>query len=349
MSVPELRRHILIQCDVLQAIWAFNYRYTQKMKNHIDTGRSLALASHAKTLRAMRDAIDKDVKVAARQFGCVEKPMDFAAKFISYSRKGKGMSNVSKAAVDSKWFKNFCGGIDEWKRFPPHLRLIVNFDRVYADQIRFDYLLTEAMLYEDMALAYNEAVVLEPQARTIRESVANLGVKRMVLFFRTAVLSAFYFVEAYLNGIGYDCYYRHESELGDAEKTSLLEWDTQKNRRAWVSFERKVMDYPKIILKTSVPPFTTSNSKNLKILLGDAKDFRDAIVHQSPKTDDVLKPPEKVWWMLALDLSKVTPIVDAAVGFVQELNTVLGKDGMPLDWLYSRDPQTGVFPHESFT
>jgi hypothetical protein len=348
MSVPDLKKWILIQCDILQAIWAFNYRLTPDLKRTLDEYRSKSLVSTARSLRIMRDAVKQDVAIQARRFGCVQKPREFAAKFIGYSRRGPGIQSISKAAIDSDWFTNFCGGIEEWKRFPPHLRLVVNFEHVCSTEIRLDYLLTEAMLYEDMALAYNEAVSIQPQIKSVREAKANLQVKKLQLHLRTALLSAYYFVEAYLNGIAYDFYYRHESEITDQEKTALLEWDYQKNRRAWVSFERKVFDYPKIILKAPHPPLTTSNSKNLQVLLGDAKDFRDAIVHQSPKTDDVLKPPEKVASMLRVGLPEVTVIVDAAVGFVRELNAALGKEGMLLDWLCIRTTETGLFPPESF-
>ena len=76
--------------------------------------------------------------------------------------------------------------------------------------------------------------------------------------------------------------------------------------------------------------------------------MRDSVVHQSSKTLDLTKLPEKVKWLLSVQFDSVTLVVDAAVGFVRELNALLGKDGLPLHWLYSRQPETGRFPPESF-
>jgi hypothetical protein len=202
MGVRELRREILEDCDTLQAIFAFNYHFSPKVKDALDAYRRLVPVSAARRLREMRDCVKNDLKNAASHYGCLQNPREIAARLIAGSVNRVPMMSISKAAIDRKWFTNFCGGIEDWKRFPPHLRLIVNFDRVSQTPTRFDYLLTEAMLYEDMALAYNEALSLEPQTRFVTDTTANLNVKRMVLFLRTAVLSAFYFVEAYLNGIG---------------------------------------------------------------------------------------------------------------------------------------------------
>jgi hypothetical protein len=141
-----------------------------------------------------------------------------------------------------------------------------------------------------------------------------------------------YFVEAYLNGIAFDYYYRNEPKLNDKEKKDLMEWDFQTSRRVFVNFERKVLDYQKIILGLQHPQIMITSSKNLRLILGEAKELRDSIVHQSPKTDDAFKVSKKVLWMLALRIGHVAEIVDAAIGVVKELNYAFGKDGMPLNW-----------------
>ena len=52
--------------------------------------------------------------------------------------------------------------------------------------------------------------------------------------------------------------------------------------------------------------------------------------------------------MLSIRADKVTLVVDAAVGFVRELNNVLGRKGLPLDWMYSRQSEAGIFPPQAF-
>jgi hypothetical protein len=103
-----------------------------------------------------------------------------------------------------------------------------------------------------------------------------------------------------------------------------------------------------LILGLATPLFTETNCPELKILLTDAKDVRDSIVHQSPKVNPVTDEARKMKWMLELGLKEATDVVDAAVSFVRKLNTALKKDGIRLDWLYDRESKTGIFPPESF-
>jgi hypothetical protein len=349
MSVKELRPAILDKCNTIQALCAFNYQFTPQLKSHLDEIRSEVSAAPANRLRLLRDHLDQNIERVVDTFGCVVKPKKFADGFIASIRHSPtGTVHLSKAIVDSAYFKNFCGGHPTWKSFPPHLQLLFDFNRVDTDQIRFDFYLMEAMLYEDMALSYNAAAG-SAEVINRRDKTANIEVKKHFLHLRTAVLSAYYFVEAYLNGIAFDYYYRNEPKLNDKEKKDLMEWDFQTSRRAFVNFERKVLDYQKIILGLQHPQITITSSKNLRLILGEAKELRDSIVHQSPKTDDALKVSKKVLWMLALRIGHVAEIVDAAIGVVRELNDAFGKNGMPLNWLYSRVPETGLFPPESFT
>jgi len=129
----------------------------------------------------------------------------------------------------------------------------------------------------------------------------------------------------------------------------LLEWDCKKNKRGLVSFERKISEYPKIMLGLKHPPLTITNCPSLKVLLGDAKEYRDSIVHQSPKVHDPEEGPEKVRWLLHLRFSHVTEVVDAAVEFVLNLDEVLGSNSSPIPWLHPRSKEPpGTFPSEAF-
>jgi hypothetical protein len=72
------------------------------------------------------------------------------------------------------------------------------------------------------------------------------------------------------------------------------------------------------------------------------------VEHQSSKAIDNSKVPEKVQAFLGIRFAKVTPIVDAAVGFVREMNDCLGNHGFPLEWLHPRQPESGTFPPQAF-
>jgi hypothetical protein len=346
MSVRELRLEVLKECDVLQAILAFNYSLTKKHKSDLDEIRALAPTSPAKRLRDIRDQLRANIKRMTRELGCLVDPNSFAATFIRGCLGG--IPNFSKAAIDSTLFSNFCGGNPTWKAFPPHLRLQAHINWTVSELCIFHFELPEAMLYEDMPLAYNLAHDTRTQASQASGPGGNIDVKKHYLHLRTALLSAFYFVEAYLNGIAYDYWYKKRTSLSTNDQDLLLEWDSQRHRRSLVSFEKKINEYPKIILNCQHPPLTVTNSKSLNLLLGDGKEMRDSVVHQSSKTLDISKVPDKVKWMQSIRFEPVTQVVDAAVGFVKEMNGLLGNDGLLLDWMYLRDPQAGTFPPEAF-
>lgn len=84
----------------------------------------------------------------------------------------------------------------------------------------------------------------------------------------------------------------------------------------------------------------------------EAREVRDALVHQSPKVmatgpgpGDVAIP--KVAALMRLRMPYATAVVDAAITVVRQLNDVLGNNGLSLDWLYDRGAE-GLFPNAAF-
>ena len=350
MTADELKAQILAKCDTLQAILAFNYCLYPDDKVRLDATRNSVSGATKRVLRDMHEHVSDNLAIVARQFGSIKKPKEFAAWFIEASFASADVLSVSKAVIDTEFFSSFCDGHQIWKIFPPHLNLCLHFNRVVSKGIPvFDYFLPEAILYEDMALAYNEALAIKSELPTGILNAPNIEVKKLNLRLRTTLLSAFYFLEAYMNGIAFDFHYFNKSSLTAEQEDLLLEWDSSKNKRSFVSLERKIIDYPKLILGSKHPPLTVTNCPSLGILLGNAKFYRDSIVHQSPKIADPSEGAEKVRWLLELRLTHVTEVVDAAVGFVLQLDKVLGRYGFAAAWVHPRSYEPpGQFPDEAF-
>ena len=349
MTARELRSRIVENCDIIRTILSFNYSLDPCESASLDRIRAAAATATKHELRTLHQNVSDDLLLIARRFGCKQKPREFANEFAAACIASSDLANISKAVIDSDYFSNFGDGHPAWELSPPHLRVIVYCNRVVPDRFReIDYFLPEATLYEDMALAYNKAIQLErqPPART---EGADPKVKEFYLYLRTSLLSAFYFVEAYLNGIAFDFHYRKAHSLPSQMSDLLLEWDSKNQRHNFVSFERKVKEYPKIIMGTKDPPFTITNCPSLSLLLGSAKEYRDSIVHQSPKVTDVSQGAIKVRTLLQLRMPQVTEVVDAAVDFVLRLNETLGPEAFPIPWLLRRDAaQDGLFPDQAF-
>jgi hypothetical protein len=344
MSVPQLRKLVLNYCDAVQALFAFNYQFTPRISQVLEEVRSETPYAYAKQLRTHRDELKEEIAVAATKFGLKDDPLKFAKWFKENTVQSKGILQLPKAFIDAWWFSNFTGDPERWREFPPHAQIMLDFSGTYYKPGQIEFYLPEAVFYEDMALGYN-AAAKSGAAYTRFDPREKKKVKTRHLFVRTSVLSAFYFVEAYLNGIGFDYFVRHGDKLNADVKDKLLEWDSVKKRERWLNIRDKFLQYPKIILGLADPPIREDNSKNLKFFLGEARELRDGLVHQSPK-GLVRADVSKVTAMVGLRFDDATRVVDTAIALVQEVNTILGQNGMNLGWLVPRKNE--VFPDEAF-
>jgi hypothetical protein len=347
MSLRTLRKSIEEKCDIVQAILSFNYRYSLETREQLDGIRGQLPDATTKQLENLELVLQKNIEHFVERFGCRVEPAAFARNFIEACRIGKGIPLLSKAEIE-KYFSNFSEGEDTWREFSPHLILQVQCDWIVnPQQIIYRYHLPEATLYEDMAFAFNSAFQIDPSTDSDGNTEADIELKRRNFHLRTAVLSAFYFVEAFLNGIAFDHCYRNPNALSPENRALLLEEPVPPKKQGFVSFEKKATQYLKIITGAQHPPLQETNCASLKYILNDGKELRDSIVHLSPKVHLTSGEPEKIRTMMSVTVGRVTETVDAAVSLVREINANIGADACPLNWLYSRTPE-GNFPKEAF-
>jgi hypothetical protein len=343
MSVPELRKEVLRQCDVFQAILSFNYQFDENDRRFLTEIRLNAPTAHAKQLRDVRDTLRSNISRASKAFSLKEKPEKFAKWFKESSRNKLGHLQMPKWIIDSEIFGNFGADPVAWRRFPHHAQIGLDFERSFAiGQVEF--YLPEAVLYEDMCASFNLA--LESHRSVEQKPAVKLEIKKHYLFLRMAVLSAYYFVEAYLNGLAFDYWWDNQRKVSTADGDLLTEWDSARGVKRWRNFRTKALQYPKLIVGSGHPLLTETNSASLKTLLTMGKEIRDAIVHQSPRPEGG-EISAKMKWLPQLRLNDVAAVVDAAVGFVLELNPRLGNYSIQLDWIYARGTD-GLFPKECF-
>ena len=203
----------------------------------------------------------------------------------------------------------------------------------------------EAMLYEDICASFNLAAQSEKYLS--QGDASKIEMKTHGRAVRGAILAAYYFVEAYLNAVAFDCWWREQATLSEADTDVLLEWDSKKQRQRWLSLEEKTNRYPRVILRVQHCPLAPSNCAELQCLLGTGKKIRDSIVHASPKIDRGSMSTEKLTYMFGAHLAQATTIVDSAIGYVRRLNDLLGKHGTDLSWLVDRNGSE-QFPEAAF-
>jgi hypothetical protein len=210
MGVPELRKEILGQCDVLQAILAFNYHLDESHQQLLAHVRASAPTAAARVLRDVRDELREDIRNAAKTFGLRGKPRDFADWFKNNYRNEKGTLQLPKWMIETQYFSNFGATPKAWAMFPHHAQIALAFDGSFGT-VSPQYYLPEVALYEDMCVAYNMAVASRDALR--KEHLNKVETKTHYFHLRASVLSAFYFVEAYLNGIVFDYWWEHRTRL----------------------------------------------------------------------------------------------------------------------------------------
>jgi hypothetical protein len=157
MAVPQLRSEVLDLCDVVQAILAFNYHYGPENRNLIETIRSEVGSAPARRLRQHRDRLRDIVKYVVHQFGCQINPREFAREFKENSERGLGIGMLPKFEIDKR-FANYTDNWIPWDTYPPPVLIHLDFTGNSHRPKQFDWTLPEASLYEDMCIAYNEAL-----------------------------------------------------------------------------------------------------------------------------------------------------------------------------------------------
>jgi hypothetical protein len=205
--------------------------------------------------------------------------------------------------------------------------------------------LLEAKLYEDMAALLNLALEHEKQVASGDRSKATQ--KRTEALCRAAIAAAFYFVEAYLNGLAFDHCIQHQESLSASERRLMTEWDERTQSAKYAKFRDKLLHYPRILMHLQHPPLQENNCVEVRSFLDKARVYRDAVVHAAPKlvacSDDVNK--ERL--IHEVTLTDAAEIVDMAVALVARVDSTIFGDSARLAWMKRRSP-SGAFPLEAF-
>jgi hypothetical protein len=346
MGVRELKAEVSSKCKALRGILAFTFQLDREWNQRLGEIGAHLQAATARELRSFRDMLEKQLRHYLRVSGCKVGPAWFKTWIEGWEAdiERPGTPRQPKWLIDML-FRNIHRVVPGWESFPAHASFFVDPSGQLYGRGQVEYYLAEAALYEDMCFAYNHAV--DAAKSSSSGSSANVEKKSRDFYVRTAVLSAFYFVEAYLNGIAFDFTLRCRSDLPQEVQDELYEYDSKNKREKWLSLRRKMLQYPKIILDLRDPPLVETNCEEMRTLLAEAKTFRDSIVHQSPRPDFESEEFTKLWAFGKLRLADASRIVDAAVTYVNRVNAMLGDQGADLTWLYKRD-ETGRFPEKAF-
>ncbi|OFW27798.1 MAG: hypothetical protein A3H27_09385 [Acidobacteria bacterium RIFCSPLOWO2_02_FULL_59_13] len=297
----------------------------------------------ALTNRQLRDYIEEKAESVAKlreDLGIRLSRAELIARleFVETAPPGKSVF-VSKGWLEEV-FERYGTLFPIYDALPEHARIAL--DRYKDKAGNFDWWLPEVQTYEDMCALFN----LAKEHST--ESNGNGGSKKTTkALFRATVATAFYFVEAFLNGLAFDYVCNHEDMRDQKTRTSLTEWDDTKKKWRPLSFRDKVLEYTKIISGFVHPPLQESNCPELAYMVDIGKKVRDSIVHPSGWPNPNTGEFEKTHVLLNLEWEEVERVVDSAIGLVRKIEKALKGTDAGLNWLHNRGTD-GFFPEAVF-
>lgn len=207
------------------------------------------------------------------------------------------------------WLDNLMDCTKLYGELPFHARIGIGH---HAGHISVE----EKFLLEDafcmLILAENTYVEMHKKRSEIKEKDSEVKIiknlrdfnKNVCTYSRLGVLSFFAFIEAFVNGIGYDFKCKNETLLGEKEKELLL----GKKKNNYLSLLSKMEKYPSIIREDKKSPLILSDPKQLKepfkTFFEELQKIRDSSVHFGPNKEKIWRKPDE-WLEKVKQMSKL--------------------------------------------
>jgi hypothetical protein len=248
------------------------------------------------------------------------------------ARKHVGMAYLSKLFIDSKLFSNYERVFPRWPNVKFHA--LVVFDGKRIEDLK-NILEIESLLFGDVQ-------VLLARAREEHKGIDDFRKRspedqaRLESYLRTAMTAIFHFLEAYLNGLAYDCFQTHHDQLSPDDHDLLSERTGVDQRTKFVAFSKKVFAYPAIVAKMDGIKLDLAGSKFAHQLADDRKIVRDALTHPSYYIDPKSGLQDKLLYLTGVNLALVEQVFAAAKEYVGFVEQSLGRDPkLSTPWLFN--------------
>src|SRR6266571_1605087 len=141
----------------------------------------------------MRDAFGRDVKNYSSRIGCRMKPHNLVRFVDGEFGAERAFAYIPKYVL-AQLFTGFSDLIPNWESYPAHALIGFDFTGQCDFHGTFEYLLPEAICYEDMGYAYNRVVLTTPER--LGKRLSKVENKAHFFYVKSAILSAIYFIEA---------------------------------------------------------------------------------------------------------------------------------------------------------
>ena len=342
-SVDKLRQKALRLYLVHEAIEVFLGMVTVDVRKRLEQNREAINQANKRRLNEIIIELGQRIEKDRREHG-IKVPNSLLVKYLVEANAKKGWLLLLPKYIFEELIPKFDLLMPDFVSFPDHLKIAIDPGNYRTKEGDFELYLIEAILFENMCALFNLAREYSKKEKI--DSPKKI-VKTGRAFLHSTVTTAYYFVEAYLNGIAFDYYVENKDELNEESKSLLTEWDYRTDRPKYITFRDKLVKYPRIILGVQHSPLQPNNCPEMEFIATKAKIVRDSIVHSSPALDleAIETPKEKEFFQI--DMTDAEEIVDKSVGLVRKIEIAIFGNDKRLFWLRERGVD-GFFPDDVF-
>lgn len=255
------------------------------------------------------------------QSGALAKDEEYR-ELLTEARKQMGRAYLSRLYIDSRLFSRYDRVFSRW----PHVKLhaLVVFDAQTMEDL-LNILELEGLLFDDAQLLITRAREAHRGIDDFRQRSSE-DQAQLQSYLRTAATAIFHFLEAYLNGLAYDCFHSYHDQLSLDDHDLLGEWNSTDKKIRYVAFNKKLFSYPVIAATMEGIKLDLSGCQFAHDLASFGKDVRDAFTHPSHYVDPKSDFQEKLFFVTGVNLALVEKIFAAAHEYVLFVEEALGKD-----------------------
>lgn len=265
-----------------------------------------------------------------RLVGCILTNEEIGRVVEWVTSQGDAYISLPKWHID-KGFTKYNWVFPRWPHIPLHA--YVQFDSNLDNPSPYRIFLLEERLFRDLKLLWKRANDLASDGCNFRTRNPDAQ-QDLSSYLRIMVGVIFDFLEAYLNGLAFECFRRFHDKLPLPEHDLLCERDSATKKTRFVSFERKMKKYPKLYGKYLGQIVNFDSDTDRLFLCDKGKSLRDALTHPSTFINRESDEPPKFQLVAGLTLEQVKKVLVSAVSFVRKVEVALGHDpSLSVPWL----------------
>src|SRR2546426_5399591 len=235
--------------------------------------------------------------------------------------KGAGYTYVSKRFIDKHWFRNYAEVFPRWPHIPGHALVVFDTDIERASP--YGIMVAEGELFRDARLIWDHIREIITDGKDFRSRPKSKQ-RDLYSHMRTLAAVIYHFLEAYLNGIAYNCFQNFHHTLDLEDHDLLSEWNSKDKCPRFVPFEKKLKKYPVICGKYIGRRVSVVADKHLEFLLTEGRAIRDALTHPSSYVNWDSKDPSKTTRMLTINPGQLKQLFESAIVYVRRTEDSLG-------------------------